>query len=295
MAQTPTFAIGPTFMGVTTPAAEADYVIAGAPFDIGVTNRAGSRFGPQAVRQASRMLCDGANPSNWTDIAELKLADIGNFAIAMGDIQASLKLIEDQAAQQDHLITIGGDHTITLPLLRALAKKQGGPVGLIHFDAHVDTWPDNFGAVYAHGSVFWHAIEEGLVDPQRMIQIGIRSPVQKEVWDWTTGKGVRIIPAEEVHERGISDIVSEIKDKVGGGKTYLSFDIDAIDPAQAPGTGTPEVGGLFTWQVQAILKRLGGIDFVGMDIVEVCPPYDLSEITALAAASVVWQYLGLRP
>jgi agmatinase len=245
-----------------------------------------------AIRAISRMLVDGVNPLNWRDPQALGLADIGDFEIALGDTLASLELIEQQAARCRHLIALGGDHLITLPLLRALAKKQG-PVGLIHFDAHVDTWPDSFGQKYGHGSVFYHAIEEGLVDPARMIQIGIRSPLGRDIWDWTTGKGIEIVTAQDVHLTGPEAVAAAIRARIGQGKTYLSFDIDAIDPSQAPGTGTPEVGGLWTWQVKAILDRLAGIDFVGMDVVEVSPPYDSAEITALAAATIAWQYLSL--
>jgi agmatinase len=189
-------------------------------------------------------------------------------------------------------LALGGDHAVTLALLRA-ARQRHGPLGLVHFDAHVDTWPDSFGLKYGHGSVFFHAIEEGLIDPRRTIQIGIRSPVQREVWDWTIGKGVTVVSAEDVHVAGPAAIAERVRDVVGGGNTYLSFDIDALDPAFAPGTGTPEIGGLATWQTQAVLRRLGGIDFVGMDVVEVSPPYDVAEITALAAATVVYEYLSL--
>ncbi len=141
--------------------------------------------------------------------------------------------------------------------------------------------------------MFYHAITEGLVDPKRMIQIGIRSPVQREIWDWTEGQGVTILDAEAVHTSTPAAIAQKIRDVVGDGATYLSFDIDALDPSQAPGTGTPEVGGLFTWQAMGILKRLEGLNLIGMDLVEVCPPYDIAEISALAGASLVWNYLTL--
>lgn len=293
MASTPTFSIRPSFLGAGGDAATARIAVAGVPFDIGTTNRAGARFGPAAVRAASRMLVDGANPSGWVDPPSMPIADVGDFAIALGETRESLALIERQAAAYGHLLAIGGDHGITLALLRALAGRRGGPVALVHFDAHVDTWPDCFGQPYGHGSVFRHAIDEGLVDPRRMVQIGIRSPVQKEVWDWTVAQGVTILTAEDVHTGGIAATVETIRGVVGGAPAYLSFDIDAIDPAQAPGTGTPEVGGLFTWQASAILKRLGGLDWVGADVVEVLPAHDVSEITALAAATVAWQYLSL--
>ncbi len=293
MTGTPTFALPPSFLGVTRPRAEARYLVAGIPLDVGTTNRAGARFGPQAVRQASRMLVDGAHPVHWVEPAAMPVADIGDFAIALGDIRESLALIEAQAAGCGHLIALGGEHGITLPLLRALAKRRGGPVGLVHFDAHVDTWPDNFGQVYGHGSVFFHAIEEGVLDPRRTVQIGIRSPVQREVWNWTVGKGVTILAAPEVHESTSAALAARIRAAVGAAPCYLSFDIDSLDPAAAPGTGTPEVGGLTTWQAQAILRRLGGLDFVGMDLVEVAPGYDVAEITALAGATIVWEYLAL--
>ncbi len=293
MAGIPTFATPPGFLGLTRHDRDAAFVVAGVPLDIGTTNRAGARFGPQAIRHASRMLVVGAHPGSWVDPAALPLADIGDFDIALGDIPASLALIERQAALLAHLLALGGEHGISLPLLRALSKRLGGPLGLVHFDAHVDTWPDNFGQVFGHGSVFFHAIAEGLVDLTRMIQVGIRSPVQREVWDWTVGRGVAILSAQDVHEAGTAAVASRIRDVVGAAPAYLSFDIDVLDPAFAPGTGTPEIGGLASWQAQAILRRLGGLDFRGMDVVEVAPAYDVAEITALAAATVAWEYLSL--
>jgi agmatinase len=239
------------------------------------------------------MLVDGAHPTRWIDPAALSLADAGDFELALGDIRESNALVERQAAQVAHLLALGGDHGITLPLLRAAARRQGGPLGLIHFDAHVDTWADNFGQAYRHGSVFFHAIEEGILDPVRMVQVGIRSPVQREVWDWTLGKGVTILTAEAVHEAGATATAARVREVAGDAPVYLSFDVDCLDPAFAPGTGTPEIGGLASWQVQAILRRLGGLAFVGMDVVEVAPAYDVAEITALAAATVAWEYLAL--
>ena len=293
MTGTPTFAMPPGFLGVTRHDSTAPFVVAGVPLDIGTTNRAGTRDGPRAIRAASRMLTDGAHPHFWVEPAALELADIGDFNLALGDIPASLSLIEQQAAPLRHLLALGGEHGITLPLLRALSRRLGGPLALVHFDAHVDTWADNFGQTYGHGSVFYHAIREGLVDPKRMIQIGIRSPVQREVWDWTIGQGVRILTAQDVHTASPAAVAAMIRDTVGSQPAYLSFDIDALDPAFAPGTGPPEIGGLASWQAQAILRRLGGIDFRGMDIVEVAPAYDTAEITALAAATIVWEYLAL--
>lgn len=291
MSDTPTFAARPTFLGADA-RTDAAVVVAGAPFDIGTTNRSGARFGPRAIRHASRMLIDGQHPLHWTSPASLSLADIGDFAIALGDIAASLKLMEAQASNYAHLVTLGGDHGITLPLLRACAKRRG-PLALIHFDAHVDTWPDSFGQPYAHGSMFYHAINEGVVDARRMIQIGIRSPVRREVYDWTRGQGVTIVAAQEVHEIGPAAVASKIVETIGGAPVYLTFDVDALDPAFAPGTGTPEIGGLATWQAQSIIRRLAGLNFVGMDVVEVAPAYDVAEITALAGATMAWEYLCL--
>lgn len=293
MALTPTFALPPSFLGTANRDPKAPVVVAGVPFDLGTTNRPGARLAPNAIRAASRMLVDGENPANWRDPSAMGVADVGDFAIALGDIPATLDLIEQQASSFNHLVTLGGDHTITLPLLRALTKRLGGPVGLVHFDAHVDTWPDNFGQTLAHGSVLWHVLEEGLVDPARMVQIGIRSPVQKDVHDWAPARGVTVITAEEVHLSSPAEVAARVRDIIGGGPAYLSFDIDGLDPAFAPGTGTPEVGGLATWQAMGILRRLGGLNWRGMDVVEVAPPFDHAELTSLAAASVAWTYLSL--
>jgi agmatinase len=292
MTQTPTFAIRPSFLGVERTSPDAAICVAGIPFDLGTSNRPGARFGPAAIRQASRMLVDGDHPASWTEMERLDLADVGDFRIVHGDIPATLAKIEEQAVPFKHLVSLGGDHTITLPLLRARSRRRGA-LGLVHFDGHVDTWPESFGLVWGHGSPFYHAIEEGLVDPRRMIQIGIRSPLHRDIFDWTVGKGVTIVTAEDVHENGPQAVAERIRAVLGDGPSYLSFDIDALDPAFAPGTGTPEVGGLATWQARAILRRLTGLNFVGMDVVEVSPPYDVSEITALAAATIAWDYIGL--
>jgi len=292
MTQVPTFAVRPTFLGVERTDPDAAICVAGIPYDLGTSNRPGTRFGPAAIHQASRMLVDGDHPMSWGGTAALDLADIGDFRIAHGDILGSLEKIEAQAAPLPHLVGLGGDHTVTLGLLRALARRRG-PLALVHFDAHVDTWPESFGLAWGHGSPFYHAIEEGLIDPRRTVQIGIRSPMHKDVHDWTVGKGVTIIFADEVHESGPAAAAERIRTVIGDAAAYLTFDIDALDPAFAPGTGTPEIGGLATWQARAILRRLAGLDFAGMDVVEVSPPYDHAEITALAAATIAWDYIEL--
>jgi agmatinase len=292
MSSLPPFALRPSFLGIERNDRAAAICIAGIPFDLATSNRPGARFGPAAIRQASHMLVDGDHPVARREPAQPDIADIGNFAIVHGELAATLELIEEQAKGLDHLIALGGDHSVTLPLLRALQPRTG-PLALVHFDAHVDTWPDTFGQRFGHGSPFYHAIEEGLIEPRRSVQIGIRSPMQNDVHDWTVEKGVTIIYAEDVHLQGPQAIAERIGSVVGEAPAYLTFDIDALDPAFAPGTGTPEIGGLFSWQVQSILRRLAGLAFRGMDVVEVSPPYDHAEITALAAATIAWEYLAM--
>jgi len=293
MAGVPTFATPAGFLGLGA-AEGAAFEVAGVPLDLGTTNRAGTREGPAAIRRASRMLVDGAHPVHRIDPrAEMAIADRGDFAIALGDIASSLALIERQAAACRHLVTLGGEHLVTLPLLRALRRRVGAPLGLLHMDAHCDTWATNFGQPLAHGSVFYRAIEEGLVDPRRMVQVGIRSPVDTATADWTLAQGVTVVTGQEAQEIGPAAIAGRVRGVLGEGPAYLSFDIDVLDPAFAPGTGTPEIGGLASWQAQAILRRLGGLDWRGMDVVEVAPAHDVAEITALAAATMAWEYLCL--
>ena len=292
MTSVPTYATRPSFLGIERSDPRAAICVAGIPYDLGTSNRPGARFGPAAIRQASRMLVDGDHPVAWWKPAEGDIADIGDFRLAHGDTAGTLAAIEAQARPLNHIVALGGDHTVTLGLLRALASRHG-PLALVHFDAHVDTWPESFGQRYGHGSPFYHAIEEGLVDPGRMVQIGIRSPMDKRVHDWTVGRGVTILFAETVHEQGPAATAERIREVIGDAPAYLTFDIDALDPAFAPGTGTPEIGGLATWQAQGILRRLAGLKFQGMDVVEVSPPYDHAEITALAAATFAWDYLAL--
>ena len=287
----PTFAARERFLGTANYATDAAITVAGVPLDISTTNRAGARDGPAAIRRASRMV-GGTYPDLWHDTHDLDFADVGNFGMLMGNLTESLAMIQEQAAEHDHLIAMGGDHLVSLPLLRAAVKKHG-PLGLIHFDAHVDTWAENYRAPVTHGTNFRIAIEEGLVDPERMIQMGIRSRVDAGTWQWTLDQGVTIVTAEDVHLSTPAAVAEQARAVVGDGKTYLTFDIDALDPSSAPGTGTPEVGGLHTWQARGIMTRLQGVDFVGMDLVEVAPAYDVGEITALAGASMICFYMGL--
>ncbi len=295
----------PTFSGLRTflqlpgelaDGAPPEVTIVGIPFDLGTTNRPGSRFGPAAIREASLMLIDGDHPEIRVNPArDLRAIDGGDLDIVNGYMDQSLSLIEARIGDlPGHVIAMGGDHTVTLPILRARAERDGKAISLVHFDAHVDTWKDNFGGPVGHGTPFHYAAQEGLIDPKRSIQIGIRSPVENDVMDYTRNElGFTVISAEDVHTGGIERVVAAIVKAVGDNRAYLTFDIDAIDPGQAPGTGTPEIGGLFTWQALAILKRLGGIDWIGMDLVEVAPAYDHSQVTALAAATFIWTYLCL--
>jgi agmatinase len=289
---TPTFAIPPDRFLDLGSIDVPEITIAGIPYDLGTSYRPGTRFGPEEIRRASRMLIDGHHPHhrvNPTD--KMNIVDVGNFDIVQSDVMGSMALIRTQAEGHAHLVVMGGDHSITLPLLQAVYKRRG-QVGLLHFDAHLDTWPDNFGGIsYGHGNPFYHAIEQGLIDTHRMVQVGIRSPVNNAIMDWTVKQGSLVLSAIDVHQSSIFEVCKLIEERIGDRPTYLTIDIDALDPAFAPGTGTPEIGGLTSWQLQHMVRRIKG-NFVGMDVVEVSPPYDHSGITSLAAATLIWEYLS---
>ncbi len=239
-----TFAAPHSFLGARAHDRSASFCVAGVPLDIGTTNRAGARDGPRAIRAAARMLTDGRHPISGAKPAALDLSDLGEFDIALGDMEKSLALIEEQATGLAHLVAFGGEHSITLALLRALKKRLGVPLGLLHVDAHMDTGEDNFGQSFAHGTVFWHALNEGLVEPRRMVQVGIRAPAWPENYAWTRDQGATVLSAQDVHQAPIVSVIGQIRDVLGDGPCYLSFDIDGLDPSFAPGTGTPEIGGL---------------------------------------------------
>ena len=290
----PTFATPPAFLGLRRHDHGADLTIAGIPLDIGVTNRPGARFGPQAIRHASRMLVDGAHPQSWVDPATLSLSDIGDFAVALGDLPESLRLIEQQAAACAHLLALGGEHGITLPLLRALARRLGGPVGLVAFRCacrHLAGQLRARPSATARHSTMRSGRAWSIRTAWCRSASARRCSARCGTGRW--GRGVTILTAQDVHEIGPAVVADRIRAVVGTSGTYLSFDIDVLDPSAAPGTGTPEVGGLASWQMQAILRRLRGMQFVGMDVVEVAPAYDIAEITSLAAATVAWEYLAL--
>lgn len=294
----------PSFTGLRTflqlPAelhggATPDVTIVGAPFDLGTTNRPGARFGPSALRDASILFVEDTHMDFRVDPTKvLSMVDRGDLKVANGYLEETIGLFEEQLkALTGQVVVLGGDHLVTLPTLRALRSRMGRPLSLVHFDAHMDTWETNFGTPLGHGTPFRYAAEEGLIDPAHSLQIGIRAPVDNATHNWTLEQGFYVVSAEEVHISGPVQIADKICQIVGERPAYLTFDVDGIDPSQAPGTGTPEVGGLFTWQVMAILKRLGGIDWRGMDLVEVAPAYDHAQITSLAGASIIWTYLCL--
>ena len=265
-----------------------DVVVAGVPCDLATSNRPGARFGPRGIRAASAQLAWGPLwPWGFDPFERLRVIDWGDVLFDEGYVDRMLKAVEDHAANalahDASLLTFGGDHLVTLPLLRAHARHHW-PLALVHFDAHPDTWREE---TLNHGSMFFHALREGLLDPEHSVQIGIRTHNDES-------HGFQILDATWVHERGAQATAARIREVVGGRRAYLSFDVDCLDPSVAPGTGTPVVGGLTTHQAREILFRLDGVDFVGMDLVEVAPPYDVAEITALAAATLALDYLALR-
>ena len=269
--------------------------VLGALFDMTTCYRPGARFGPAAIRNASGMYSEdddaetGGNPFDLFD-----LFDAGDVVPQPADIAGGLAGIETRAGALidagAHVLALGGDHLVTLPLLRATARRYGR-LALVHFDAHCDTWPPDPGAPRYHGSPMRAAIEEGLVDPAATVQIGLRSPVARDVAAWTRAQGVHWITAEAVLRGDPEAIAAHVAGIVGDRPAYLTFDIDVLDPSQTPGVSTPETAGIWSWQALAIIRALAPLRWVGADIVEVCPPYDVSEITAMAAANVAWTYL----
>jgi agmatinase len=264
-----------------------EIAIFGAPFDTGTTNRPGARFAPAAIREASCMLADGWSPTN--------VVDFGNISVQNGNTPASLMAIYENAVnylQNFKLLTMGGDHTITLPLLQAHAEKHG-QLGLVHFDAHTDCWKAE-GGIDSHGTWLRTAIEKKYVDPHRIVQIGIRSPMPPEVNEWTMKQGITRFSPTHFHFPGPNyEMYMSYIHILGRGPTYITFDIDCIDPSQAPGTGTPEIAGLFTHQILLLLGHLEPLNVVGADLVEVLPAYDNAQITSLTAATIMCELLKL--
>jgi guanidinopropionase len=296
---TPRFAGHSTFMRlpVVSDPRELDIAIVGVPWDGGTTNRPGPRHGPRQVRDMSSLIKRVHSVTKISPYELCRIADFGDAPVNPIDLDRSLKTIGEFFAQiveaQTVPLAIGGDHLSSLPILRAVGKKR--PVGMIHFDAHSDTVDTYFGGLkYTHGTPFRRAIEEGLLDPRRVVQIGIRgSTYSADERDWPIQQGIRIISIEEFEEMGVDAVIREARRVVGEGPAYISFDIDALDPAFAPGTGTPEFGGLTSREVMRMLRGLRGLNLVGADVVEVSPPFDPSGGTALAAANIAFEVLCL--
>jgi len=276
---------------------DVDVAIVGVPFDTGVTYRVGGRFGPNAVRAASVMLRPYNANLEVSPFEVLSCVDYGDIAIVPGYTERSYEAIEAAVAPivQAGVIPllIGGDHACTLPHLRATRSR--GPVAVVDFDSHTDAWDSYFGEKHNHGTWMRRAIEEGLVDVGRSIEVGLRGPIY-EATDWTdlrTELGLDYLTTEEVLARGPEDVAATIRNRVGDGPAFLTFDIDVVDPAYAPGTGTPEPGGLSAHDALAIVRRLTGLDFVGFDVMEVIPAYDPAGQTAFLAANLAYEMLSL--
>ncbi len=275
-----------------------DVAILGIPFDSGTSYRPGARFGPQAIRQASRHLRYNFHPAYGTEpFREFQVADAGDVPCNPYSITEAIDQIESAASELlssvGSLISLGGDHTIAVPLLRAMHRRHGA-VALVHFDAHLDTWDTYFGAPYTHGTPFRRAAEEGLFDDQASMHVGIRGPLySSEDLAQDAELGFKVIHCDELNEQGPDHVAARIRDRVGDVPLYLSIDIDVLDPAHAPGTGTPEVAGLSSRELINILRGLRGIRMVGGDIVEVAPAYDHAEITSLAAATIAFELVNL--
>ena len=274
-----------------------DFAIYGIPFDTACSYRSGARFGPQGIRNISVMMKTN-NPVHEVNILDyLKGADMGDVNIVPGYIHPTYAAIEAFASRILDAgalpIALGGDHSITLGELRAVAKKYG-PVSLIHFDSHADINDEVFGEKYNHGTPFRRAIEEKLIDPHKSIQIGMRGSLYDAgEFKLAADLGLKLIPTHKVREMGIPAVLEEINKRVGKNKAFLTFDIDFVDPAYAPATGTPEVGGYSTFEAISFIRGLTDVNFVGFDIVEVAPPYDVAEITSLAACNIVFEFLSV--
>jgi guanidinopropionase len=272
-----------------------DIGLIGVPFDGGVTNRTGTRHGPREVRNQSSLMRKINQASGIDPYALCRVADLGDAWVqrpfhlesSHEEIAAFFKAVHAAGIVP---LSVGGDHSISLPILRALAAQR--PVGMVHFDAHCDTGFNYLGSMYHHGAPFARAVEEGLLDPKRTVQIGIRGGVNdRDIWRFSHESGMRVIYMPEFYEMGLAAAMEEARRVAGDGPTYVSFDIDSLDPAYAPGTGTPEVGGFTTLEAQLMIRKLQGLDLVGADVVEVSPPFDHAGLTALAGASMMFELL----
>ena len=297
----------PRFAGPGTmmrlPAAETadglDACFVGVPLDIGTSNRSGTRFGPKQIRAESVLLRPYNMWTRATPFDSLQVADIGDVPINTFDLKDSVRRIEsfyDDILRYDvRPLTLGGDHTLSLPILRAMAKKHG-PLALLHIDAHADINSHMFGEEIAHGTPFRRAFEEGLLDADRVFQIGLRGTgYTAEDFDWASERGFQVVQAEQLWHQSAAPLMDQIRQQIGARPVYLSFDIDSLDPAYAPGTGTPEIGGLTSIQALEIIRGCRGLSLVGADLVEVSPPYDTNGTTALLAGNLLFEMLCVLP
>lgn len=295
----PRFAEIATFM--RAPLAESlddlDIALVGVPTDLGVTNRAGARHGPREIRNASSLmrtsnLAMGINPYELcriADVGDVRFSNLYELEIQVREIESFFRQLTAAGVLP---VTAGGDHSITYPIFKAIAADA--PIGMVHIDAHTDTWGEIWGSKFHHGAPFRLAVEDGLLDPKRTIQIGIRGGQNfQDGIEFSQSSGMRVVFIEEFAERGVNAIVEEARRVVGDGPTYISFDVDGLDPVYAPGTGTPEIGGITTLEAQQLLRGLRGLNLIGGDVVEVAPPLDPSGNTALVGASLMFDILCL--
>ena len=278
---------------------ELDVGFIGVPLDIGTSNRPGARLAPRQIRDESRMLRPYNMATRAAPFDSLRIADLGDVPINTFNLEKSVAIIEahfDRVLAAGTIpLTMGGDHTIALPILRALHRKHG-PVGLVHVDAHADINDTMFGEKIAHGTPFRRAVEEGLLDCKRVVQIGLRGTgYAADDFDWPRQQGFRVVQAEECWHRSLTPLMEEVRAQVSGGPDYISFDIDGLDPAYAPGTGTVEIAGLTVPQALEIIRGLRGLPIIGGDLVEVSPPYDMTGNTALLGANLLYEMLCVLP
>jgi guanidinopropionase len=289
----------PTFMRTPLIAdpGEFDIAIIGVPYDGAVTNRPGARHGPREIRNASSQMRTIHHVTRVNPYELCRIGDGGDVRFTrVYEIEPTHDEITDYFARYHEAgvvpLAAGGDHSITFPILRAIASD--GPIGLIHVDAHTDTWDEFMGSKFSHASPFRRAVEENLLNPEHTVQIGIRgAQTTTESWDYSHNSGMRVIFIEEFNQLGVDGVITETRRIVGDGPTFISFDIDSLDPVYAPGTGTPEVGGLTTIQAQRLLRGLRGLNLIGADMVEVSPPFDPTGNTALVGATIIYEILCL--
>ena len=294
---TPRFADVATFfrLPIIKDLNQLDYCLCGVPWDGGTTNRPGARHGPREIRNASSLVRLYHPISLKSPYDKFNIADIGDCPVNPADLHDSLKKIEkfylSIIESKTIPLSIGGDHLVSLPILRALGKKE--PLGLFQFDSHSDTWDTYFGGYkYTHGTPFRRAIEENLIDPKKYVMIGIRGSLyDPNDMKWARQQGITIITIDEYYEMGFTEAMKIVKNTLGDTQAYLTFDIDGIDPTFAPGTGTPEVGGFDVREAQLIIRELNTINFVGADVVEVSPPFDVNNMTSLVASTIAFEIL----